>query len=132
MSSIDRPERRVLPPLEAGQRLDQRTFHERYEAMPEGTWAELIGGVVFMPSPLYDDHGGADDDLGYWLAHYRRLTPGLRGGSSVSTILGADSEVQPDRQLRILEERGGQSRIVGGCVSGPPELVAEFSHSSRR
>jgi hypothetical protein len=28
---------KILPPLVAGQRLDQPTFHERYEAMPEGT-----------------------------------------------------------------------------------------------
>lgn len=130
MSTIERSDRRVLPPLVAGQRLDQRTFHERYEAMPEGTRAELIGGIVSMPSPLSDEHGGTDDDLGYWLAHYRRFTPGLRGGKGVSTILGKDSEVQPDSQLRIPEDRGGQSRIVGGCVSGPPELVAEISRSS--
>jgi hypothetical protein len=43
MSTVDRPERKVLPPLVAGQRLDQPTFHERYEAMPPGTCAELIG-----------------------------------------------------------------------------------------
>lgn len=40
-------ERRTLPPLVAGQRLDRATFHERYEAMPPDTWAELMGG----PSP---------------------------------------------------------------------------------
>ena len=34
MSTVDRPQPRVLPPLVAGQRLDQPTFHERYEAMP--------------------------------------------------------------------------------------------------
>ena len=42
----------VLPPLVAGQHLDQPTFHERYEAMPPETWAELVGGVVYMPSPV--------------------------------------------------------------------------------
>ena len=36
MSTVDRPGQRVLPPLVAGQRLDQPTFHERYEAMPPG------------------------------------------------------------------------------------------------
>jgi hypothetical protein len=35
-----------MPPLEPGDRLDQKTFHERYEAMPEHVKAELIGGVV--------------------------------------------------------------------------------------
>ena len=41
----------------AGQILDQPTFHERYEAMPPSTRAELVGGVVQMPSPLRSDHG---------------------------------------------------------------------------
>ena len=34
MSTVERAKRTTLPPLEAGQRLDQPTFHERYEAMP--------------------------------------------------------------------------------------------------
>ena len=38
--------------LVEGQRLDQPTFHALYEAMPPGTRAELIDGVVYMPSPL--------------------------------------------------------------------------------
>ena len=52
MSTVDRPKARTLPPLVAGQQLDQPTFHERYEAMPPETRAELVGGVVYMPSPL--------------------------------------------------------------------------------
>ena len=35
-----------------GQRLDQPTFHALYAAMPAGTRAELIDGVVHMPSPV--------------------------------------------------------------------------------
>jgi hypothetical protein len=33
-----------LPLVEAGDHLDQVTFHERYKAMPEAFRAELIGG----------------------------------------------------------------------------------------
>jgi hypothetical protein len=131
MSTIDRPDRRVLPPLQAGQTLDQRTFHERYAAMPPGTWAELIGGVVHMPSPLFDDHGGTGDIVAYLLVHYLRFTPGLRSGGNVSTILGDDDEVQPDHQLRILPARGGRAQVVGGYVQGAPELVFEVSRSSK-
>src|SRR5271156_1111031 len=42
----------MLPPLENGDHLDQPTFHARYEAMPSGTRAQLIGGIVYMGSPL--------------------------------------------------------------------------------
>ena len=34
--------------LVEGQRLDQPTFYSLYEAMPPGTRAELIGGVVYQ------------------------------------------------------------------------------------
>jgi hypothetical protein len=40
-----------LPPLVNGDHLDQKTFHERYEAMPPDVRAELIGGIVYMSSP---------------------------------------------------------------------------------
>ena len=43
MSTVERIKPKILPPLKAGQHLDQPTFHERYEAMPPGTRAELIG-----------------------------------------------------------------------------------------
>ena len=47
----------ALPTLVEGQRLDQPTFHALYEAMPPGTRAELINGVVFMPNPVGLEHG---------------------------------------------------------------------------
>ena len=37
-----------IPPLEQGDHLDQKTFHARYEAMPEHVRAELVQGVVYM------------------------------------------------------------------------------------
>ena len=65
-----------LPPLVEGQRLDQPTFHARYEAMPPGTRAELIGGVVFMPSPVSCDHGDALIPVVVWLDRFAEFTPG--------------------------------------------------------
>lgn len=132
MSTIDRPERRTLPPLVAGERLDRATFHERYEAMPPGTRAELIGGVVYMPSPLSLEHGGRDLDVSYWLGHYKRHTPGIRGALNATAMFGNYGEPQPDTMLFIPEELGGQSTIVGSFLSGPPELVVEVGRSSRR
>jgi Uma2 family endonuclease len=131
MSTVDRLRFSVEFPFEEGQKLDQATFHELYATMPTGKWAELVGGVVFMAFPLFDGHGGGDYNLSGWLFHYQRFTPGLRGVTNVSTVLGDDSEVQPDLQLRIREEWGGQARVEGGYVVGAPELVIEIGDSSR-
>jgi hypothetical protein len=40
-----------IPPLENGDRLTRREFERRYNAMPDVKKAELIEGVVYMPSP---------------------------------------------------------------------------------
>ena len=132
MSTVDRPDRRVLPPLAAGQRLDRAAFHERYAAMPPETRAELIGGVVHMPSPLSNGHADRDGDVVDWLGHYRRFTPGLRRPLNATTILGDYGEHQPDSQLRIPEELGGQTRIVDDFIVGAPELVVDVGRSSRK
>ncbi len=131
MSTVDRSQPRALPQLEAGERLAQPTFHERYAAMPARTRAELVGGIVFMPSPLRSAHGGIDHLLSFWLMHYRRFTPRLESGANVTTQLSGDDEVQPDSQLRIPARLGGRARVEGGYVVGPPELVVEVGHSSR-
>jgi Uma2 family endonuclease len=131
MSTVDR---RVLPPLVAGERLDRATFHERYEAMPPNVKAELIDGVVYMASPQGYEHGNFDDLIAGWIFQYRMMTPGLGSAGNATTYLGGvdeDDVVQPDRQLRIPEDLGGSSRIVGGFVSGPPEFVVEVAKSSR-
>ena len=132
MSTTESPRRAsALPPLVAGQRLDRATFHERYEAMPPETRAELIGGVVQMPSPLSFDHCFQSRIGSFWLGHYQRFTPGVTGGDNASVFLGEHSEVQPDALLLILPELGGATRFEGGYLAGPPELVIEISRSSR-
>jgi hypothetical protein len=40
------------PPLEPGDHLTRVEFERRYEAMPDLKKAELIEGVVYMPSPV--------------------------------------------------------------------------------
>ena len=81
MSTVERIPPRTLPPLVAGQHLGQPTFHERYEAMPPDTRAELVGGVVYMPSPMRLDHGKWDHPVAAWLARYEQFTPGVEGAS---------------------------------------------------
>lgn len=120
-----------LPPLVEGQWLDQPTFHARYEAMPPGTRAELIDGVVFMPSPVGPGHGRASVPVIVWLDDYAEQTPGLEVMDNATAVLGPKSEPQPDALLRILPEFGGRTRIERKYLHGAPELVAEVSHATR-
>jgi Uma2 family endonuclease len=125
------PEEEGLLPLQPGDHLDQKTFHARYAAMPEHVRAELIGGVVYMPSPLKARHGRIHQVLNNWLTNYRMATPGTDVFDNTTTILGEQSEPQPDAYLTILPECGGQTREDDdGYVTGAPEFVAEVADSS--
>ncbi len=117
--------------LVEGQRLDQPTFHALYEAMPPGTRAELIDGVVYMPSPVGLAHGDAQLPALVWLDYYAENTPGVRALPEVTTILGWRSEPQPDGLLRILPECGGRTWDEGAFIGGAPELVVEVSKATR-
>src|SRR5436190_7692236 len=85
-----------MPPLETGDHLDQKTFHARYEAMPPGTRAELIGGIVFMPSPLKRPHGRIHLAINGWLWNYSKATPGVEAFDNATAILNEENEPQPD------------------------------------
>lgn len=122
-----------FPWLENGERMDQKTFHERYEKTPPGFKAELVEGIVYvMSSPLKIRHGRSDYALSGWLFNYSLATPGTEGQLNTTTILGDESEPQPDSALLILEEFGGQSRDgEDEYTHGAPELIVEVAHSSR-
>src|SRR5262249_38793613 len=119
------------PPLVAGQRLNQAEFLRRYEATPPGFKAELIGGVVHVPSPVGSDHGISSADLIGWLVYYRARTPGTEVLDNATIAMDELGVPQPDAQLRIKPECGGQTRNEGKIVAGAPELVAEIARSSR-
>jgi Uma2 family endonuclease len=117
--------------LRAGDRLSRAEFERRYQAMPPHIKAELIEGVVYMPSPVRaEEHGDPHFDLISWLGHYRAATPGVRGGDNATVRLDEDNEPQPDVNLRIEPEWGGQSRMEDGYVKGATELMAEVAASS--
>jgi Uma2 family endonuclease len=120
-----------IPPLENGDRLTRREFERRYEAMPQVKKAELIEGVVYMPSPVHVAHGEPHIYIATWLVTYRAAAPGVRAGDNVTTRVDADNDVQPDVYLRLESELGGRSSIsADDYIEGAPELVVEIAASS--
>jgi Uma2 family endonuclease len=122
----------MVPSLEDGDRLTREEFERRYTAMPRLKKAELIEGVVHLPSPVrLEEHGEPHLDLIGWLALYRAFTPGVRGGDNSTVRLNLDTEPQPDAVLFVDPARGGQARIdADGYVEGAPELAVEVAASS--
>jgi hypothetical protein len=120
---------RAIQPLRAGQRLTVEEFLRRWEAMPELKFAELIDGVVYMPSPQTSDHGRAEIRIDGWLLMYICNTPGCDAGTQ-STWLMLQSAPQPDSYLWVRPEYGGQSRTQGKYHTGAPELAAEICFTS--
>src|SRR5438132_10641847 len=101
---------RPVPVLGNGDRMKQPEFHRRYEAYPEDVKFELIGGTVYMPSPLRRRHGRSQPILSGILWLYASATPGIELLDNATTLLSGTSEPQPDLELRILSEFGGQSQ----------------------
>lgn len=118
-----------IPPPGSGDKLTREEFLRRWGAHPEIKRAELIGGIVYMPSPVSLEHGNIEWDVGLWLGTYGVATPGTDGGHNVTSFL-LDDTPQPDIHLRILPDYGGGSREEDGYLGGVPELVAEVCRSS--
>jgi Uma2 family endonuclease len=121
------------PPLEAGDRLTVKQFEHRYAAMWRVNKAELIDGVVYMPSPVtHKDHGSPHFDVVTWAGVYRIFTPGVDGGDNSTLRLEVgENQPQPDAFLRVLQAHGGQSRLSeDGYVVAAPEWIGEIAASS--
>ncbi len=120
-----------IPVLHVGDRLTRAEFERRYEAMPELKKAELLEGVVYMPSPVrYTQHGRPHALLSTWLGLYAAATRGVEHGIDATLRLDFDNEVQPDLMLRVVGPTG-RSRIDDEhYVDGAPELVVEVAASS--
>lgn len=136
-----------VPPLRDGDRMNSAEFWRRYLASPEGTRAELLGGVVFvnkwvvtrpdgteflMPPTSADGHAQPQGALSAVLASYAAFTTGTVAAAPTSLHL-PDSETnpEPDCLLRILPRYGGVTTTdARGYIHGPPELLVEVSHTS--
>jgi Uma2 family endonuclease len=138
MASVTRPKTQKvpalesIPPLENGDRLTRAEFERRYTAMPELKKAELIEGVVYMPSPVrLHRHGRPNLHIATWLGLYESSTPGVIGADNASARLDLDNMPQPDALLMIEPRLGGQARVAeDDYIEGAPELVVEVGSST--
>jgi Uma2 family endonuclease len=121
-----------IPRLENGDRVTRPEFEHRYHQMPNVKKAELIEGVVYLPSPLrYQQHGQPHSDIMGWLWVYSAATLGVYVADNTTVRLDFDNEPQPDALLRLDESLGGNSRISDDdYLEGAPELIVEIAGSS--
>ncbi|MGL4555033.1 MAG: Uma2 family endonuclease [Gemmataceae bacterium] len=128
-----------IPRLCNGDRLNADEFLRRYEAMP-GVKAQLIGGIVYITSPLAEEdvcmasplraehHGDPHAEVMGWLWLYKSATPGVQPSVAATVRLADESVSEPDASLRVV--RGGRTRVEGGYIVGGPELAVEIAASS--
>jgi hypothetical protein len=119
----------------------------RYDAMPHLKKAELIEGIVYIPSPDFYLAGGNPPDMpspvSYqrhakprswimgWLVAYSWRTLGTGTADNSSVRMDLDTMPQPDGVLLIEPDHGGQVQISpDDYIVGGPELVAEVAYSS--
>ena len=120
-----------VPPLQMGDHLSAAEFERRFDAMSELKKAELIEGIVYMPSPVsIDHHGEPHTAINGWLFVYQAYTPGTQAADNSTVRLDDRNEPQPDVLLRILPAHGGRTTTADGYVVGGPELAAEVAASS--
>lgn len=125
------PTTEAIPPLRHGDRLTRAEFERRYDAMPTLKKAELLEGVVYMPSPVSHDHGRSHYRLNGWTGIFAFSTPGIDGSDNGTLRLALDNEPQPDIFLFILPSRGGRAILsADGFVEGAVDFVGEVAVSS--
>jgi hypothetical protein len=126
ISSIDIP--MLLAP---GDRMELKEFLQRWEQEPGLKFAELIDGVVYMPSPLSLPHSRFDGVAQLVLGYYAARS-GICENLPQATWLMEKSAPQPDLALSLKPEYGGKLKVApGDLASGLPELVVEICRSSR-
>jgi len=115
--------------MQQGDVLARGEFERRYAAMDGLKKAELIEGIVYMPSPVRADlHGIPHVRLATLLQVYATKHPGLLVADNATVRLDTLNEPQPDL---LLMRANGQARLdADGYISGAPEFIAEIAASS--
>ena len=115
----------ALPKVAPG---DRMTDDEFFEFAPEDRKAELIGGILVMPSPAYYPH---EDRQGFLLTIFRAFVRhrqlGVILGSRTAVHLQTGEVYEPDI-LFVSAERAQIVRREG--VFGAPDLVIELLSAS--
>ncbi len=122
----------ALPVLQPGDSLTRAEFERRYHRMKNVKKAELIEGIVYLPSPVrIKHHSRPHFVMSKWLGYYEDATPGVMGADNTTVRLDLDNEPQPDLILLIDPDKGGQTRISSDdYVEGAPELCIEIAAST--
>src|SRR4051794_35849948 len=116
--------------LEAGDHLTRAEFHRRYGQRPDIKKAELIDGVVYVPSPVrIDFHSEPHGAIAGWLYTYMALHGDVRLSIDGTVFLEGGDEVQPDACL-WLPGPGGPRLTEDHYLEGAPQFVVEVSASS--
>lgn len=111
--------------LESGDRLTRAEFHRVYCARKDIKKAELVEGVVYVPSPArLELHAEPHGHVVAWLGVYKSRTPGVRLGDNATVLLDDNNELQPDACL-LREEPGGPRLTTDGFIERAPQLVVE-------
>jgi hypothetical protein len=84
-----------VPPLAVGDVLTRNEFFRRWEAMPGLKRAELIRGIVYIPSRSGPQQGGLENSVVTWIGAYHAATPGSEAACNATWVMGEDAP-QPD------------------------------------
>lgn len=99
--------------------------------MPGVNKAQLIEGIVYMPSPVSSRHAEPHGLIMTWLGYYRAKTPGVKLLDNATVRLDEDNLPQPDALLLLPPGEGVQARIDSDhYVAGPPAIVVEIATTS--
>ena len=117
--------------LENGAHVTAHEFMHLYQAAPNVHKAELIEGVVHMPSLVSARHAICHQKINLWLGYYQVNTPGTETADNATLRLDTDNSVQPDAVLYSNRQNGSSVQIdADGYLEGKPELVVEIAYSS--
>ena len=119
------------PPLENGDRLTRCEFERRYAARPDLKKAQLIEGVVYMPSPVSTAHAGPHAMIQTVLLVYAASTPGSAETTTRPSGSTSTTSRSPTSSCASSSEAGGRSQVSDDdYFEGAPELVVEVAASS--